>query len=105
MCLQDGCESLLCSSEGPHPKLLLAPAAPLEDMALCASSRAFEVYDFGADAPLDAVQRREQEFVVAKDGELNCLGCFVWVDLGIGQPAPSLSRQQEAQVNPVVITH
>lgn len=84
----DGCESLLCNSEGPQPKLLLAPAAPLDGIALCASSRAFEIYDCGAAMPLDTVQTKAHEFVVAKDGELNCLGCFIWVDLGLGEPAP-----------------
>jgi hypothetical protein len=84
----DCCESLLCNSEGPQPKLLLAPAAPLDEMALCSSSCAFELYDFGNAAPLDTVQTREHELTVEKDGELNCLGCFLWVDLGIGEPAP-----------------
>jgi hypothetical protein len=92
----DGCESLLCNSAGPRPKLLLAPAAPLDKMALCASSRAFEVYDFGDAAPLDTVQTREHSLLVEKDGELNCLGCFVWVDLGIGDPAP-LSREDDSE--------
>jgi hypothetical protein len=83
----DTCESLLCNSTS-RPTLLLAPAAPLADMALCNTSAALEVYDFGSDEPLDTEQAHQHEFIVSKDSELNCLGCFVWVDLGIGEPAP-----------------
>ena len=35
-----------------------------------------------------AAQERTHEFAIRHAGELNCLGCFLWVDLGIGEPSP-----------------
>jgi len=83
------CETVSCSAAPQRrPKLLLAPAAPLARMALCARSCCLEAYDFAPDAPeLQLVQRRSHELHIARAGELNCLGCFLWVDLGIGEPA------------------
>ena len=84
------CETVTasCSSEA-RPRLLLAPAAPLADMALCERSCCFEAFDFAPDAPeLQLVQTRTHELRVTRAGELNCLGCFLWVDLGIGEPSP-----------------
>eukprot|EP00966_Prymnesium_polylepis_P298723 6903441-Prymnesium_polylepis.1 len=55
-------------------------------MALSPAACAFEYYDLGASAPLPMVQERRHELVVSRAGVLNCLGCFLWVDLGAGQP-------------------
>ena len=61
-------------------KLSLVHRLDFTEVAL-SDCRYFEDYDFGADeVPL--VQTYEHDFVVARDGELNSLSCFLFVDFG-----------------------
>ena len=83
----DACDTVLCDSHS-RPKVVLASCAPLERLALSNSSATLELYDFHRGAALRTVQVREHEFVFVKDGVCNCLGVFIWVDLGVGGPSP-----------------
>jgi len=87
-----GCGTLCCSSR-KQPKVLLAPAAPLPAMALATESRAFEAYDFSPGHDIQLGQVRQHKLVIRRAGELNCLGCFLWVDLGVGRASPATARQ------------
>jgi hypothetical protein len=51
-----------------------------------------QYFGMSAQSKLEAgasleVQTREHVFLFTRDGVLNCLGVFIWVDLGIGAPA------------------
>ena len=89
----DACEDILLDSLRA-PKVLQVPRAPLGEMALARSSGVLDMQDFGGSArakresgAAEEVQTREHTFTIARDGVLNCLGVFIWVDLGVGAPA------------------
>jgi hypothetical protein len=81
-----------CERTTRHP-----PTAPLGRLASVwsqGSSAVLDMQDFGgstlekeATGAAHDVQTREHVFTVARDGVLNCIGIFIWVDLGIGAPA------------------
>jgi hypothetical protein len=93
----DGCENLY-SSSAVEPKVLLVPCAPLDELGLSATCAALEMYRFGHGARLSDVEARVATFEMSRDGILDCLGVFIWVDLGLGGPSPS--QGTEARESP-----
>ena len=95
----DACEDILLDSLRA-PKVLQVPRAPIGEMSLARSSAVLDMQDFGGSAQakretgaVEAVQTREHVFSIARNGVLNCLGVFIWVDLGIG-PAAEISDDE-----------
>ena len=78
------------------PKSAISP--PFDRPGLVSTSQVldYHTYGFGDEAgpgtlaggePHNAlVQTRQHECTFARDGVLNCLGVFIWVDLGVGAP-------------------
>ena len=104
----DAAETVYCD-RSEAPTVLLMPCAPLDEIALSRASAVLEDHRFGAssnsrshsrshsqshsrstlgDTAMRGVQRRDASFKVARDGVLNALGVFIWVDLGLGGPSP-----------------
>ena len=89
----DACEDIFIDSLRSS-KVILVPRAPLDAMSLACSSAVLDMQDFGGSTQAkmetgaaEEIQTREHVFTVARGGVLNCLGVFIWVDLGIGDPA------------------
>lgn len=95
----DACEDILLDSLRA-PNVLQVPRAPIGEMSLARSSAVLDMQDFGGSArtkretgATEEVQTREHLFTIARDGVLNCLAVFIWVDLGIG-PAAEISADE-----------
>lgn len=91
----DGCENVYVD-HAERPSVLLAPCAPLAELSLSRTSSLLEMHRFGVGEMLDAMQARESVFVLERDGLLNGLGVFIWVDLGIGGPSPASATTTDA---------
>jgi hypothetical protein len=69
------------------PKLALVKALNITAVSLTSERRYLEWYDFnGSTTSISLRQNYEHKFKVIKEGQLNSLSCFIYIDCGDGPP-------------------